>query len=106
MGVCDGRIKKSKSQERLGNLPFSLSQTGSIRSQPTESASDPQPITKQFLVAEASDNEPEWQDAGEDSMDSQDAKYNNYGSSEERIGEHEEDTENAEHDLHRVALQH
>ena len=98
-GVRDGRIRKSKSQEPLGNRPSSLSQTGSMRSRPTESASGRQPITTQLPVAQAPDDEPEWQDAGEDSMDSQDAEYDDDGSSEESMEEDEEDAEDAEDDL-------
>ena len=95
-GVRDGRVRKSKSQEPLGNRPSSLSQTGSMRSQPTQSAPGPQPITTQLPVAQAPDDEPEWEDAGEDSMDSQGAEYDDDGSSEESM---EEDAEDAEDDL-------
>ena len=95
-GVHDGRVRKSKSQEPLGNRPSSLSQTGSMRYQPTQSAPGPQPITTQLRVAQAPDDEPEWEDAGEDSMDSQDAEYDYDGSSKESM---EEDAEDAEDDI-------
>jgi hypothetical protein len=97
-GVRDGRIRKSKSQEPLGNRPSSLSQTGRMRSRPTQSASGLQPITTQLPVAQARDDEPEWQDAGEDSMDSQDEEYDDDGSSEESMEEDAEDAEDAEDD--------
>ena len=96
MGVRDGRVRKSRSQEGLGNRPSCLSQTGSMRSLATQSAPGPQPITTQVPVAQAPDDEPEWEDAGEDSMDSQDVKYDDDGSSEESM---EEDAEDAEDDL-------
>ena len=67
-----------------------------MRSQPTQSAPGPQPITTQLLVAQALDDEPEWEDAGEESMDSQDTEYDDDGSSEESM---EEDAEDAEDDL-------
>ena len=95
-GVCNGRVWKLRSQEPLGNRPSSLSQTGSMRSQPTQSAPGPQPITTQLLGAQAPDDEPEWEDAREDSMDSQDTEYDDDGSSKERM---EEDAEDAENDL-------
>ena len=98
-GVRDGRIRKSISQEPLGNQPSSLSQTGSMHSQPTESTSGPQPITTQLPVAQAPDDEPEWQDEGKDSMDLQDAEYDDDGSSEESMEKDEEDAEDAEDDL-------
>ena len=68
-------------------------------SQPTQSAPVPQPITTQLPVAQASDDPPEWEDAGEDSMNSQDAEYDDDGSSEESIEENAEDAEDAEDDL-------
>ena len=64
-----------------------------MRSRPTESASGPQPITTQLPVVKAPDDEPESQDAGEDIMDSQDAEYDDDGSSEESMVEDEEDAE-------------
>ena len=67
-----------------------------MRSQPTQSAPGPQPITTQLPVAQAPDDESEWADAGEDSMDSQDTEYDDVGSSEESM---EEDAEDAEDDL-------
>ena len=95
-GVSDRRVRKSKSQEPLGNRPSSLSQTGSLRSQPTQSAPGWQPISTHLPVAQAPDDEPEWEDAGEDSMDSQDAEYDDDGWSEESM---KEDVEDAEDDL-------
>ena len=50
----------------------------------------------QLSVAKASDHEPEWQDLGEDSMDSQDAQYDDDGAGEVRMEENEEDVEDAE----------
>ena len=67
-----------------------------MRSKPTQSAPGPQPITTQLPVAQAPDNKPEWENAEENSMDSQNAEYDNYGSSEESM---EEDAEDAEDDL-------
>ena len=67
-----------------------------MRSQPTQSAPGTQPITTQLPVAQAPDDEPEWEDAGEDSLNSQDAEYDDDGSSEESM---EEDVEDAEDDL-------
>ena len=64
-----------------------------MHSQPTQSAPGPQPITMQLPVAQVPDEEPEWEDAGEDSMDSQDAEYDDDGSSEETMEEDEEDAE-------------
>ena len=90
---------KTKSREPLGNRPSSLSQTGSMRSQPPQSSRVPQPITTQLPVAQTSDNEPEWEDAGEDSMDSQDAEYDHDGSSEESMEEDAEHADNVEDDL-------
>ena len=90
-GVHDGRVQKSKSREPLGNRPSSLSQTGSMCSQPTQSAPGPQPITTQLPVAQAPDDEPEWEEAGEDSMNSQDAESDDKGSSEESMEEDAED---------------
>src|ERR1700744_5646099 len=98
-GVRDGRIRKPKSQEPLGNRPSSLSQTGSMRSRPTESASGPQPITTQLLAAQAPEDEPAWQDAGEHSMDSQDAGFDEDSSIEESMEEDEKDVEDAVDDL-------
>ena len=98
-GGRDGRFRKSKSREPLGNRPSSLSLTGSMRSQPTQSAPGPQPITTQLPVAHAPDDEPEWEDAGEDSMDSQDAEYDDDGSSEESMEEDAEDAEDAKDNL-------
>ena len=69
--VRDRRVPKSKSQEPLGNRPSSLSQTGSMRSQPTQSVTGPQPNTTQLPVAYAPDDEPGSENEGEDSMDSQ-----------------------------------
>ena len=66
-----------------------------MRSQPTQSAPGRQPITTQLPVAQPPDDEPEWEDAGEDSMDSQDAEYDDDGSSKESM---EEDAEDAEDD--------
>ena len=70
-----------------------------MRSWPTGSASGPQPITTHRLVAQGPDDEPELQDAGEGSMDSQDAEYDDDGSSEESMEEDEEDAEDVEDDL-------
>ena len=64
-----------------------------MRSQPTQSDPGPQPITRQLPVAQAPHDEPEWEDTGEDSMDSQDAEYDDDGSSEASM---EEDAEDAE----------
>ena len=66
------------------------------RFQPTQSAPGPQPITTQHPVAQAPDNEPEWKDAVEESMDSRDSEYDDHGSSVEST---EEDIEDAEDDL-------
>ena len=70
-----------------------------MRSQPTQSAPGLQPITTQLPVAQAPDDEPEWEDGGEDSMDSQDAEYDDDGTSEESMEEDAEDAEDAEDDL-------
>ena len=67
-----------------------------MRSKTTQSGPGPQPITTQLPVAQAPDDEPEWEDVGEDSMDSQDAESDDDGLSEESM---EEDAEDAEHDL-------
>ena len=56
-----------------------------MRSQPTQSAPGPQPITTQLPVAQAPDDEPQWEDPREDSMDSQDAEHDDDGSSEESM---------------------
>ena len=73
--------------------------TGSILSQPTQSVPGRQPITKQLLVAQGFDNEPKWRDAGKESMYSQDAEYDDDGSSEESIEENAENVEIAEDNL-------
>ena len=65
-----------------------------MRSQPTQSVPGPQPITTQLPVAQVPDDRPEWEDAGEDSMDSQDAEYDDDGSSGETMEEDAEDAEN------------
>ena len=98
-GVRDRRVRKSKSREPLGNRPSSLSQTGSMRSQPTQSVPGPQPIMTQLLVAQAPDDAPKWEDMGENSMDSQDTEYDDDGSSEESMEEDAQDAEDAEDDL-------
>ena len=98
-GVRDGRLRKSKSREPLGNWPSSLSQTGSMRSQTTQSAPGPQQITTQLPVVKARDDEPEWDDAGEDSMNSQDADYDDDGSSEESMEEDAKDAKDDKDDL-------
>ena len=59
----------------------------------------PQPIATQLPVAQAPDEEPEWEDAGEDNMDSQDAEYDDDGSSEESMEEDAEAEEDAEDNL-------
>ena len=97
--VRDGRDRKSKSREPLCNRPSTLSQTGSMRSQPTESAPGPQPITTQLAVAQAPDDEPEGEDAGDDLMDSQDPEYDDDGWSGDCMEEDAEDAEDAEDDL-------
>ena len=66
-----------------------------MRSQPTQSGPGPQPITTQLPVAQAPVVEPEWEDAREDTMDSQVAEYDDDGSSAESM---EEDAEDAEDD--------
>ena len=86
-GVRDGRIRKSNSQEPLGNRPPSVSQTSSMLSRHRESASGPQPISTQLQVAQARHHESGRQDPGEDSMDSQDGEYDDNGSSEESMEE-------------------
>ena len=70
-----------------------------MRSLRRQSAPGPQPITTQLPVAQAPDNEPEWEDAREASMDSLDAEYDDDGWSEESIEENAEDAEDAEDDL-------
>ena len=69
-----------------------------MHSQPTQSARGPQPITTQLLVVQVPDNKPEWEDAGQDSLDSQEAEYDDDGSSEEGMEEDAEEVENAEDD--------
>ena len=64
-----------------------------MHSQPTQSAPGRQPITTQLLVAQAPDDEPAGEDAGEDSMDSQDAEYDDDGSREESMEKGAGDTE-------------
>ena len=98
-GVRDERVRKSKSREPLSNRPSSLSQTGSMRSQPTQSAPGGQPIMTQLAVAQASDDNPEWEEVGEDSMDTQDAEYDDDDSSEESMEEDTEDAEDAGNNL-------
>ena len=80
-----------KSQEPLGNRPSSLSLTGSMRSHPTQSAPGPQPIMMQLPVAQAPVDEPEWEYAGEDTIDLQDEEYDDDGSSKKRMEEDAED---------------
>ena len=92
-GIRDGRVRKSKSQEPLGNRPSSLSQTGGMHSQPTQSAPGPQPITMQLPVAQAPDDEPKWEDAGEDRMDSQDSEYDDDAWSKASTEKNPEDAE-------------
>ena len=70
-----------------------------MRSLPTKSAPGPQPITTQLPEAQAPDNEPEWEDAREESIDSQDAEYDDDGPSEESMEENAENAENAEDNL-------
>ena len=70
-----------------------------MRSQRTQSVPGLQPIMRQLPAAQTPDDEPEWQDVGEDSMDPQDAEYDDDGSSEESMEEDAGDVEDAEHDL-------
>ena len=65
-----------------------------MHSHSTQSAPGPQPITTQLPVAQAPNDEPKWEDAGEDSMDSQDTEYDDDGSSEESMEEDAKDAEN------------
>ena len=90
-GVHIWRVRKSKSQEPLGNWPSSLSQAGSMRSQSIHSAPGLQPIRTQLPELQAPEDEHKCKDTREDSMDSQDTQYDDDDSSEESMQEETED---------------